>query len=155
MNIKNILIFVSCVWSIACLSQIKNIDRKNDGPFLPVYVGEIMNSFNLDTGGVELDDIIMVLHVQGNYLECIIENHKDSTINIDRSCFQLKAFVELKETGYTEGSGPCDYSNHTAFQPNTGYSIYVPKRPEWRNKELRVGFKIDGRLVYSNWVRYE
>lgn len=149
------LIFASFfIWSNQCFAQIKHLDSTS---LYFTFQGNTIDTFELKSNERNLNEILIALNVQGNYLECVLENQTDSTFRLFHSCGQLKTFIEYRKSKKIEYPSGCDYDgkNYRILYPKTGFNIYIPKSPHWRNMELRVGLFIGGRKIYSNWVRYE
>lgn len=156
MTFKLALIVIVCIYSFKSSAQIKRIDNTHGGMVF-ISQGNVLDSFELDTTSAIVDSVVMVLNVQGNYLECVLENHTDSTFMLYHSCGQLKVYLESTKPGFRDANGGCDYDskNYRSFDQGTGFNIYIPKSPHWKNLELRAYITINGRKVYSNWIRYE
>ncbi|MFT6922979.1 MAG: hypothetical protein ACJA1C_001987 [Crocinitomicaceae bacterium] len=150
-----IVVFI-CALSFLSSAQIKRIDNTYGGMIF-IHQGNVLDSFELDSNQVAIDSIVIALNVQGNYLECVLENHTDSTFRLYHSCGQLKVYLESKESGFKDLSGGCDYdnNNYRSLNANTGFNIYAHKSPLWKNIEIRAVITINGRKICSNWVRYE
>lgn len=153
MLFKFLLIAYLSFWSHLCSAQIKYLDTI---ALYFTFQGHILDTFEVKTDVENINRKLISLHVQGNYLECILENHTDSVYPLFNSCDQLKVFIEFKESERIEYPSRCDYdgNNYRAMYPRTGFNIYIPKSPYWKNMELRACLFINEKKYHSNWIRY-
>jgi hypothetical protein len=150
-----LLVLVSfSFWSHLCSAQIKYLDTT---ALYFTFQGHILDTFELKTNVENINKKLMSLHVQGNYLECILENHTDSIYHLFNSCGQLKVFIEFKGTERIEYPSGCDYdnNNYRTMHPKIGFNIYIPKSPHWKNMEVRACLFINEKKYHSNWIRYD